>query len=78
MQEVNGLPQRSLLSPHLFNLYINDVFERLNTVHGLFLKVGFADDLIVATHTKNQLEDTLQVCKKFFIERVLKLNVNKS
>lgn len=50
IEEVNGLPQGSLLSPHLFNLYMNDIFSELNDPD-LFVKVGFADDLILAAHT---------------------------
>jgi retron-type reverse transcriptase len=47
VSEVNGLPQGSLLSPHLFNLYLNDVFQTLKTVKGLLMDVGFADDMIL-------------------------------
>jgi hypothetical protein len=53
--EVNGLPQGSLLSPHLLNLYLNDVFQRLKTVKGLLMDVGFADDMILAATTKEAL-----------------------
>jgi retron-type reverse transcriptase len=53
--EVNGLPQGSLLSPHLFNLYLNDVFQRLKTVKGLLMDVGFADDMILAATSKEAL-----------------------
>jgi hypothetical protein len=66
------------LSPHLFNLYINDVFARLDTIKDLMLGVGFADDLILAAKTQETLEEALVVCCKFFEERLLKLNRNKS
>jgi len=61
MPKINGLPQGSLLSPLLFNLYINDIFDRLNQA-SLILVVAFADDLIMPAETREYLEEALKIC----------------
>jgi hypothetical protein len=42
------------------------------------MKVGFADDLILAAKSKEALEQTLSICMTFFEERLLILNKTKS
>lgn len=54
--EFNGLPQGSLLSPHLFNLYLNDIFGKIDPVMiNLWLAVAFADDMIIAAKSQSAL-----------------------
>jgi hypothetical protein len=42
------------------------------------MKVGFADDHILATKSKETLQQTLSECMNFFEERLLILNKTKS
>jgi hypothetical protein len=42
------------------------------------MKVGFADDIILAAKSKEALEQTLSICMTFFEERLLILNKTKS
>ena len=76
-----GVQQGNTLSPLLFNLYINDIFEVLKndsllTLNGqqYFNALMYADDLIIMSTTQEGLQKSLNAldvyCQKW------KLNVN--
>ena len=76
-----GVQQGNPLSPLLFNLYINDIFEVLKndsllTLNGqqYFNALMYADDLIIMSTTQEDLQKSLHAlndyCQKW------KLNVN--
>ena len=76
-----GLKQVCVLSPLLFNLYINDLPNMFNESHdpvlvGKYLTniIMYADDLVLLSNSKEGLQKCLEVlnvfCKKW------KLNVN--
>ncbi|GIY94047.1 reverse transcriptase domain-containing protein [Caerostris extrusa] len=45
-----GLPQRGVLSCILFNAYINDLVQKLKSIHGVKYLL-YADDLLIWTVT---------------------------
>ena len=76
-----GVPQGTVLGPLLFNLYVNDIQERLN--EGCTL-VQYADDCmvfsssIISEDALNQLQKSLNNLTEFFAENQLNLNASKS
>ena len=54
----NGLLQGSLLSPILFNIYINDLIKDLDYI--VFEILAYADDLCVLCQDKNELLNAIK------------------
>ena len=77
VNEVNGLPQGSLLSPLLFNLYLNELLESTRGYTDLRV-IAYADDLIVFSPKLSRLEWFMNVARSFFDRRLLRLNESKS
>ncbi|KAL1914143.1 uncharacterized protein VTP21DRAFT_11347, partial [Calcarisporiella thermophila] len=75
-----GLFQGSLLSPWLFNIYIDDLAERLNgrvpspTPRALF----FADDIQIQGKTPNEIHESLAHLETWLVENGMEVNINKS
>ena len=76
-----GVPQGTVLGPLLFNLYVNDIQERL--YEGCTL-VQYADDCmvfsssIISEDALNRLQKSLNNLTEFFAENQLNLNASKS
>ena len=77
-KQKNGLPQRSVLSPILFNIYTND-----QHLHNRTSSLIYADDLCVTAQqpscieVKTTIEESLSDFKQYNISNNLRANPNK-
>ena len=81
----NGVRQGSILSPHFFSVYVDDLSSQLNK-----LKVGcvlgesiinhllYADDIALISPSSAGLKKLLTVCEKFGKENDMLFNASKS
>ena len=69
----NGVLQGSLISPMLFNLYINDLIKELN--QNSYEILAYADDLCIICEGFNQLLNVLNKIEKW--SKLNGINVNK-
>lgn len=81
----NGVRQGSLLSPILFNFYMNDLSKELNKCRTGCLVGGvvvnhlmYADDLVVFSPSSAGLQQRLNVCSVFGDQHDVKYNAAKS
>ena len=70
-----GVPQGAVLSPVLFNLYIDDLIVKLNE-HGEAL--AFADDIVIVTEGLLNMDRTIKIIDKWSHENLIKVNKSKS
>ena len=79
----NGVRQGAVLSPTLFNLYIDDLFNVLSK-SGYGCKIddmyfgclGYADDISLIAPCRNALQLMINICAKFFNEHGIKISTN--
>ena len=70
----NGVKQGGVLSPVLFAVYIDELFDRLaNCGHGCH-----ADDIAIIAPSKKGIDVMIKVCKEFAVDRDMNLNGKKS
>ena len=72
----NGVLQGSLISPMLFNLYINDLIKELN--QNSYEILAYADDLCILCEGINQLLNVLNKIEKWSILNGINVNKKKS
>jgi hypothetical protein len=78
-----GILQGSVLSPALFNLYIDSLLEQLNdigdsTATGIPTALGYADDIRIFAESKELMQILLDVVQDWSIEKKLEVNLNKT
>ena len=77
----NGVRQRSVLSPCLFNVYIDDLLKELSKcgegakMSVIFLGcLAYADDITFASPTVKVLQRMLDICNDFVKDHALMFN----
>ncbi|CAK1598235.1 unnamed protein product [Parnassius mnemosyne] len=80
-----GVRQGGLSSPLLFNLYVNQLIERLSSTHVgchiddiCFNNISYADDMVLLSPSINALRTLLSICETYAEAHGLKYNANKS
>ena len=81
----NGVPQGRILSPSLFNLYMNDLSVILNSSrigchinNTLINHLFYADDAVLLATSPLALQMLLDICSKYADEYELNFNIKKT
>ena len=69
-----GLFQGSILSPCLFNVFINDLAIKCNTITP---SLYFADDILIKSKDHAKAQDTLDECYRWSIANKLEFGIHK-
>ena len=72
----NGVLQGSLISPLLFDIYINDLIIKLN--ENSYEVLAYADDLAIIVEGRSSLNNIFDILDKWSIENGIKINKLKS
>lgn len=81
-----GVRQGECLSPILFSLYLNDIEEHFisSGINGLdidmfkVLMLLYADDIVIFSHTSEQLQTSLNLLQEYCTRWKMKVNVSKT
>ena len=81
----NGVRQGGILSPYLFNLYMDDLSGRLKEMYAgskianmIINHLFYADDLVLMCPLHKFLPELLPICEKYVSEHDIKSNTKKS
>ncbi len=72
-----GVRQGSVLSPHLFAIYVNDILRRFSLNQRLFI-VMYADDILLIAPSVTELQVLFNLCELEFAWLDMNINVKKS
>lgn len=82
-----GVLQGEILSPLLFNLFLNNLIDRLNdsNIPGVYISSSvflhillYADDAVILAESRIDLQKKLNLLEKFCFEFNLEVNINKT
>jgi hypothetical protein len=80
-----GVKQGGILSPFLFNIYIDDIIGEINqSDYGYYLNqfkttiLGYCDDLILMASSLSHMQILLDKCQNYSEKWNIKFNANKS
>ena len=81
----NGVRQGGILSPFLFNVYMDELSQQLNACNtgcvignSLINHLMYADDLVIFCPYSAGLQQLLKVCSQYSVEFDIRYNANKS
>ena len=80
----NGVKQGGVLSPYLFNFYLNKLSTELNEINvGCCLNMRinhllYADDLVLIAPTANGIQKLMKKCETYASEQSIQFNIKKS
>ena len=79
----NGVRQGAVLSPALFNIYIDEVFSELSNsgfgckINNLYFGCfGYADDIALVAPCREALQQMVNICKGFFAKHGIKISTD--
>ncbi|XP_047138787.2 RNA-directed DNA polymerase from mobile element jockey [Hydra vulgaris] len=81
-----GVRQGSILSPHLYNIYTQNLLETLQnesvvgtSINGNYTGVvAYADDIILLSSTVSGLQKLINICNMYTHKNCIKLNADKT
>ncbi len=74
-----GVMQGSPIAPFLFNIYIEELLEMLETKHGLNIEeiLAYADDIAVICYSMNLLNQVISTIREWSDKNGLQINSKK-
>ena len=81
----NGVRQGGILSPYLFNIYMDDLSYKLKKIYAgckianlIINHLFYADDLVLMCPSHRGLQDLLKICEKYASEHDIIFDTKKS